>query len=271
MKTTVYLAELKKDQVKAGGETFEVSLGWYYKGQFPSEGSLMPEFDTLALFYITEDESGKEKIVAVDAVYHDKDGFKSARLFGKPDEVVPLSGKSQITSWFEQLPLPRRRIRINVVNHESEQLFESGGVMFDLLNARDEFENGQLSIIRDRDVLDRTESIHEVGTHAACTCFCGLKKFFGENDSRSWAISALAPEDFQVGDVLFLDVLAFPNFDFIGFLRQRACLLSATLQAFKEKSEMNLGELRERVAQEVVTTAEGFASATVVRFRERRK
>lgn len=271
MEMTVYLSELKKDQVKAKGETFEVSLGWYYKGLFPLEGNRVPEFDTLALFYITKDDAGKEKIVAVDAVYHDKDGFKSARLFGKTDEVAPLTGKSQVTTWFEQLPLSRRRIRINVVNHESEQLFESSGVMFDLLNAHDEFEKGQLSIIRGGDVLDRTEAIHEVGTHAACTCFCGLKKFFGENNSRSWAVSALAPEDFQAGDILFLDVLAFPNFDFVGFLRQHVCFLSATLQAFNEKSEINLGELRERVAKEVATTAEGFASATVVRFRERRK
>ena len=270
METTVYLAELKKDQIKTNGETFEVSLGWYYKGQFPVEGSLTPEFDTLALFYITKDDAGKEKIVAVDAVYQDKNGFKSARLFGKTEEVAQLTGKSQVTTWFEQLPLPRRKIRINVINHEGEQLFESDGVMFDLLNAHDEFEQGQLSIIRDGDDLDRTETIHEVGTHAACTCFCGLEKFFGENNSRSWAISALAPEDFRAGDVLLLDVLAFPNFDFVGFLRQHACLLSATLQAFKEKSEMNLGELRERVAKEVAVTAEGFSSATVVRFRERK-
>lgn len=178
MSMTVYLAELKKNQIKTDGEALEVSLGWRYRGKFIAEESMVPEFDTLALFYVAKDDAGKEKIVAVDAVYHDKDGFKSARLFGKMDVVVPLAGESKVTIWLEQLPLPRRRVRINVIRHGEEQLFESGGLMFDLLIAYDAFERGQLSIVRDGDVLDRTEAIHEVGTHAARTCFCGLMKFF---------------------------------------------------------------------------------------------
>ena len=158
------------------------------------------------------------------------------------------------------------KIRISVVAHKNEKLFKLGKVMFDTLHAHDEFEGGELSVVRDRKIFDKTERIHEVGTHAACTCFCGLKKLLGGRNSFL-GVSELVPENFRVGDILILDVFVPSSFDFINFLRGFACLYGATLQVFHEKSEMSLGELRERVAKKVATTAKEFSGATIIRFR----
>ena len=268
----MYLAEIKKEQIKIGKDNVEVSLG-SLRGNFPNEGNFALEFDTFALFYITTEEGeGKNKIVAVDAVYPEKKCFRSARLLGNIDEIPMVTGESQITTWLKSLPSPRRRIRISVVKCEGEQLFESGAVMFDLLHAHYKFEKGQLSIIRNGEVIDRTEEIDEFGTHGACTCFLGLKKFFkNENSYRSKAVSALEPKDFQIGDIIFLDILVFQNFDFVTLLKQSACFQSAISQVFKEKSELSFPEMEERLSKEIASTAGGFMEATIIRFREKKK
>ena len=116
------------------------------------------------------------------------------------------------------------QIRINVVVHEKEQLFEVDGILFDCLIAYEGFEGGQLSIIRNEEVIDKTSSIRVVGTQIEWTCFCGMKL-------KGDYPEAVVPSDFQMGDILSLDSPS--DFDFVNFLRRQALFLSATLQAKK--------------------------------------
>lgn len=268
---TVFLAELNKEQIQVQGDEVEVKLGWNLKGQFPVAESILPDFDTLALYYCTAGDKQKRTVVAVDAVYQDSDGFKTARLFGKIEDVPPLKESSQITVWFKPLPCPRRRIKICVVKYKGEQLFKWDDIMFDRLEAYDEFTGGQLTIIRDGELIDRTTSIKGVGTHAACTCFCGLEKLFS-GDLRSWGIDSFAPEDFKVGDIFILDVLMPPSFDFARFLRGQACLSSAMNRVFDVMAPegISLGEFGKDVKAKFHATANEFRGAKVIRFREKR-
>ena len=141
--------------------------------------------------------------------------------------------------------------------------------MFDLLSAYDEFIGGKLSVIRDGEIIDRTGGIYNIGSHDACPHFCGLNKFFDKEDYRSRSVSGLSPEDFQAGDILLLDIPATLNFDLMSTIKRSAQSFLAILEAFKEKKEMSLMELRNSMNEKMVGTAGEFAKATIVRFPKR--
>lgn len=271
METRIYFAPLEKSQLEIAGDSTTVKLGWYFTAQFPSYKGTLPDSDTYGFFYLRKDaDSDKERLVAVDAVYLEKASFKAVRLFGSEEEVPLSQGAIKLSVSVETLLIPRRRVRIRVIMHEGEQLFECEETKFDLLQAHYQFEGGQVSIVRDGELLDQTDSIHEVGTHAAFMAFCGLKNLFGENHHRAGYTDGLLPDDLKVGDMVLLDMPNYPEFDFPSFLREYACFYGATMEAFKERHEMSMGEAQQLISEKAAQTAEEFVSVPVVRFREKR-
>lgn len=268
MQIRTYLCELQKGHVKIDGDNVEIRLGMLGNGSFPIKGGFSPEFGNLALFYIKE-YGGSRNVVAVDTVYQDKNGFESVRLLGDEKEVPMVTGESQVMVRFAGTQLARRRIKIGVVEHEGERFFKVDDVIFDLLNAYDEFIGGKLSIVRDGEIIDRTGGIDNIGSHDACPHFCGLDKFFDKEDYRSRSVSSLSPENFQVRDILLLDIPENLNFDFVRMIKLSAQAFLAIIEAFKEKKEMNLAELLNSTNEKMASTAGEFARATIVRFSKR--
>ena len=160
-----------------------------------------------------------------------------------------------------------KTIRVDVVRRGGEQLFKCDDTLFDFLQAYENFEGGQLTITRNNEVVDTTQSIRYAGLHGACTCFCGLKKLFGADNSRSGTISGLNPKDFREGDALLIKFLEHPNFNFVHFLKRDTDLASAIRTVFEKETRMNLDEFRRRVAEEVATDPEEFLGDAVLRFR----
>lgn len=268
MQIKTYLLELKEDHVKIDGDNAEIRLGMLGNGSFPIKKGFSPEFGNLALFYIKE-YGGSRNVVAVDTVYQDKNGFKSVRLLGDEKEVPMVTGESQVRVRFAGTQLARRRIKIGVVEHEGERFFKVDDVMFDLLNAYDEFVGGKLSIVRDGEIIDRTGGIYNIGSHDACPHFCGLDKFFDKEDYRSRSVSSLSPGNFQAGDILLLDIPATLNFDLVCMIKRSAQSFLAILEVFKEKNEMSLMELRNSMNEKIGNTAGEFSKVTIVRFPKR--
>ena len=157
-----------------------------------------------------------------------------------------------------------RQPRISVVDHKNERLFKCDGTLFDLLIASPVFEGGKLSVTRNNTILDQTESIQEVGTHCAITCFCGFKKMFARYYGCT---NALMPEHFKTGDILTLDIIAPIGFNFLDSLKQDAAGMSALTQLLKEKATWSTEELARRRNQKMPGAMKKVSRATIIRFR----
>lgn len=163
------------------------------------------------------------------------------------------------------------KIEISVVEHEGERLFKVGEVLFDVLSAELEFAGGKLSVIRNGETFDTTEQIDWFGTHAACVGFYGLKNLFGSGNARARFTPSLIPASFRVGDVIVVEMPDVPCYDFGNKLRTFACALDAARKVFKEKPDgIGLGEFRNRMSDEMVSTVGEFIHAPIVRFRSKK-
>ncbi len=158
-----------------------------------------------------------------------------------------------------------QRSEITVVNHEGELLFRTDDLLFDVLNASPEFGDGKLSVYRDEQLLDETERICEVGTHAAHYAFCGLKS--SPDAGSQYSTDGIAANHFQEGDRLVLEIPTNGPWSLANYLRITSGLLNATRAAFDKKREWKLGDLRKAVNAEMEQNAAALATAQIVRFR----
>src|SRR5262245_3386885 len=98
---------------------------------------------------------------------------------------------------------PKRRIEIDVVEHEGELLFKTEDLLFDQLETEYDFLEGELSIYRGGKLYDKTSHIFVIGTHAAHPAFCGLSQ---RGKRTGLPEFQLASQSFQAGDKLCLDI-----------------------------------------------------------------
>lgn len=186
-----------------------IKLGWYYTGTFSVPEWGIPKQEQLAIFTVSDKE-----IVSVDALYLEKPAFTLARLFGPAIGRRDISKEVQPEFYARLIPLPRREIAIRVVKYNGEVFFNIGNVFFDLLSAEDQhFIDGQLTIMRKGKIFDQTTMITEVGTHAACLCFCGLERLF-RGTYWGHAVNALSADQLKVGDRLILTISAPQEYDY---------------------------------------------------------
>lgn len=127
-------------------------------------------------------------------------------------------------------------VKITVVRHEGELLFDFSGVKFDILKAEFFYspEAKKLVIRRGDEVIDRTTEIREVGGHGAFLAFVGLKRLFEKDCNRANYTGHLFPEDLREGDTILLELEAPDTFDFGSFLKRHARELSVLLEIFKK-------------------------------------
>jgi len=110
------------------------------------------------------------------------------------------------------------QFKVNIVDYEGERLFELDGVMFDRINvylfAAEEYRllDGQISIIRDGQVFDKTTRI---GGYRDGICFCGFKKLLSQNNASHNVTEDIYPEDCQIGDIIVIEI---ESFDFEKYL-----------------------------------------------------
>ena len=170
--------------------------------------------------------------------------------------IVPLQGEK----------MANRRIVISVIEPEGEKLFESDGVRFDMLYADQMWKDGKRTIMRDGAVFDQTSYIDEYGTHAACTCFCGLKKIANSNP----AVNGVQPCHFNIGDELILEFPARPDNEigFVDHLRESACAISAIYGTLRNdrNQKMTLEELRTRTQERTKKNASHSKQSPIIRF-----
>lgn len=161
------------------------------------------------------------------------------------------------------------RIEISVVEHEGEKLFKTGDLLFDQMSAEEEFEGGRLTIVRDGQTLDQTDSIRYYGTHAATTCFMGLGKLFPEDSPGTYAVASLIPEQFEVGDTLVLEINQ--EGSYANHLRAMVAIETALIGALEENPDgITLGELNDKLPGLVTEQTESTKGAEIVRFRSKK-
>ena len=160
----------------------------------------------------------------------------------------------------------RKRVEIEIIEREGEKLFQTDGVIFDLLDATQEYCDGVLSIYRDGELFDQTDRIEWYGTHGASPCFIGLKKAL---PNHYWATSGASASDFEVGDKLVLEMCLSldQNFDFAAYIRLNACGITALHQALPVGETVSMEELDKRMSKEMQGSVERFAADPIVRFR----
>ena len=197
----IYLGRFPKPEFSEDGRRIRVYLGMRYKGIFLRPQDIAIKEGDLALFHLQEKSKTQGRIVAIDKVYLDKDGFSTVRVLGNKKAAPLFEGEAEIVTQFKRLEVPRMKIKIVVVEKEGEKLFQYGNLLFDTLSAEEFFEKGSLTIMRNGEVFDQTSSIEYWGTHAACHCFLGLRKLF---KGLTWAdaVGGLNPDMLQVGDIL---------------------------------------------------------------------
>ena len=151
------------------------------------------------------------------------------------------------------------KIEIKLVNYEGELFFEFNGTMFDLLDAFT-LEDGHLTVIRDGKIIN-SAMICLYGTHAASVCFWIPTE-------RRYYPSELFPDDFQVGDILSIEI---PNLDFAAWLLDAACRESAGEEVFKDVppdiSVEKLEEFMVVAAKKFDELRPGFKMPKIIRWR----
>lgn len=161
------------------------------------------------------------------------------------------------------------RIEISVVEHDGEKFFKTGDLLFDQMSAEEEFEGGKLTITRDSQILDQTEEIRYYGTHAATTCFMGLRKLFPDESPGAYAVASLVPEQFEVGDTLVLEINQ--EGSYANHLRAMVALEAALIGALEENPDgITLGELNNKLPSLVTEQAKSTTGAEIVRFRSKK-
>jgi len=160
------------------------------------------------------------------------------------------------------------KIELGVVDIEGELLFKTKPsqkeVIFDRLDAGP-FDGGELTILRDNQELTKTKAIAMTGTHAACVCFCGLDRPFGDFG----AVDSILSEDFKAGDSLLLEIPTLPDDFDLGEELFKQYVINEAMRKMPIGEDMPLGDFFDKLGNNMAEV--DLTPLSIIRLRPAKK